>query len=61
MVAFLECSAGARVRTNNHVEHANRRLRFDEKVRYKIRTEFAGVMDDNCISRPTTTGFPDPV
>jgi hypothetical protein len=42
MVAFLECSAGARVRTNNHVEHANRRLRFDEKVRYKIRTEFAG-------------------
>jgi len=19
------------------------------------------VMDDNCISRPTTTGFPDPV
>jgi hypothetical protein len=39
MVAFLECSAGARVRTNNHVERTNRKLRFDEKVRYKFRTE----------------------
>jgi hypothetical protein len=39
MVAFLECSAGARVRTNNHVERANRKIRFDEKVRYKFRTE----------------------
>lgn len=27
MVAFLEGSAGARVRTNNHVERANRKLR----------------------------------
>jgi hypothetical protein len=39
MVAFLECSAGARVRTNNHVERANRKLRYDEKVRYKFRTQ----------------------
>jgi hypothetical protein len=39
MVAFLECSQGARVRTNNHVERTNRKLRFDEKVRYKFRTE----------------------
>jgi hypothetical protein len=39
MVAFLECSEGARVRTNNHVERANRRLRYDEKVRYKFRSE----------------------
>jgi Transposase len=39
MVAFLECSAGARVRTNNHVERTNRKLRFDEKVRYKFRTQ----------------------
>jgi hypothetical protein len=39
MVAFLECSAGARVRTNNHVERTNRKVRFDEKVRYKFRTE----------------------
>jgi transposase len=39
MVAFLECPAGARVRTNNHVERANRKLRYDEKVRYKFRSE----------------------
>src|ERR1700674_5438907 len=31
MVAFLECPVGQRVRTNNHVERANRQLRFDEK------------------------------
>jgi hypothetical protein len=39
MVAFLECSQGTPVRTNNHVERANRKLRFDEKVRYKWRCE----------------------
>jgi hypothetical protein len=39
MVAFLECAEGARVRTNNHVERANRKLRYDEKVRYKFRSE----------------------
>jgi hypothetical protein len=39
MIAFLDCPAGQRVRTNNHVERANRRLRFDEKVRYKFRTQ----------------------
>jgi hypothetical protein len=40
MVAFLECPAptGQRVRTNNHVERANRKLRYDEKVRYKFRS-----------------------
>jgi transposase-like protein len=40
MVAFLQCPgpAGQRVRTNNHVERANRRLRYDEKVRYKFRS-----------------------
>jgi hypothetical protein len=38
MIAFLECPVGARVRTNNHVERTNRKLRFDEKVRYKWRT-----------------------
>jgi hypothetical protein len=38
MIAFLECSAGARVRTNNHVERTNRKIRFDEKVRYKWRS-----------------------
>lgn len=36
-VAFVYSPAGQRVRTNNHVERANRRLRFAEKVRYKWR------------------------
>src|SRR5262249_20629214 len=38
MVAFLQCSEGARVRTNNHVERTNRKLRYDEKVPYKFRS-----------------------
>lgn len=38
MVAFLGCSEGAWGRTNNHVERANRKLRYDEKVRYKFRS-----------------------
>lgn len=37
MVAFTYSEAGKKVRTNNHVERANRRLRFAEKVRYKWR------------------------
>ena len=37
MIAFLASPAGHRVRTNNHVERTNRRLRFLEKVRYKWR------------------------
>jgi hypothetical protein len=39
MVAFLECPVGTRVRTNNHVERTNRKLRCDEKVRYTFRSE----------------------
>jgi transposase-like protein len=39
MIAFLDSPAGQRVRTNNHVERANRKIRFDEKVRYKFRSE----------------------
>lgn len=35
--AFLEQPEGKRVKTNNHVERTNRKLRFDEKVRYKWR------------------------
>jgi hypothetical protein len=35
--AFLEQPAGQRLKTNNHVERANRTLRFDEKVRYQFR------------------------
>lgn len=38
MVAFLENTGGVPVRTNNHVERANRKLRFDEKVRYQWRS-----------------------
>lgn len=37
MVAFTASPAGTKTRTNNHVERANRRLRFWEKVRYKWR------------------------
>lgn len=37
MVAFVYSPAGQRVRTNNHVERTNRRLRYLEKVRYKWR------------------------
>lgn len=37
MIAFLRSPAAERVRTNNHVERANRKLRFWEKVRYKWR------------------------
>jgi hypothetical protein len=35
--AFLGQPQGQRPKTNNHVERANRKLRFDEKVRYKFR------------------------
>ena len=37
MIAFLKSPARKRVRTNNHVERANRKLRYFEKVRYKWR------------------------
>lgn len=37
MIAYLESPLGQRVRTNNHVERTNRRLRYLEKVRYKWR------------------------
>jgi hypothetical protein len=37
MVTFLHRPAASRVRTNNHVERTNRRLRHFEKVRYKWR------------------------
>jgi len=36
-MAFLGQPVGGRVRTNNHVERMNRRLRFAEKVRYRWR------------------------
>ncbi len=37
MVSFLRSDSAQQVRTNNHVERANRRLRYLEKVRYKWR------------------------
>jgi hypothetical protein len=37
LVAFAAGAAGQKVRTNNHVERAHRRLRFWEKLRYKWR------------------------
>jgi transposase-like protein len=37
MIAYLHSPVRQRVRTNNHVERANRRLRYFEKVRYKWR------------------------
>jgi hypothetical protein len=36
-MAFLGQPVGRQVRTNNHVERMNRRLRFAEKVRYRWR------------------------
>lgn len=36
-MAFLHSPSAERVRTNNHVERTNRRLRYFEKVRYKWR------------------------
>jgi hypothetical protein len=37
MIAFLRSPVGQRVRTNNHVERTNRRVRLFEKTRYKWR------------------------
>jgi transposase-like protein len=37
MIDYLDSPLGKRVRTNNHVERTNRRLRYLEKVRYKWR------------------------
>jgi hypothetical protein len=36
-MAFVQQPAASQVRTNNHVERMNRRLRFAEKVRYRWR------------------------
>lgn len=37
MIAYLHSPASQRIRTNNHVERVNRRIRYFEKVRYKWR------------------------
>jgi Transposase len=41
MIAYLHSPVGQRIRTNNHVERTNRRLRLYEKVRYKWRSRRA--------------------
>jgi hypothetical protein len=51
------------VRTNNHVERANRKLRFDEKVRYKFRARrsldrFLRLRLDVLARQPLTGGPP---
>jgi hypothetical protein len=38
MIAFLKGPACRRVRTNNHVERVNRKLRYEEKSRYRWRS-----------------------
>jgi hypothetical protein len=38
MIAFLKSPACRRVRTNNHVERVNRKLRYEEKSRYRWRS-----------------------
>jgi hypothetical protein len=63
LVAFLHAPVGQRVRTNNHVERANRKLRFDEKVRYKFRARrsldrFLRLRLDVLARQPLTAGPP---
>src|SRR5512135_3000984 len=53
MIAFLKSPACRRVRTNNHVERINRKLRHQEKVRYKWRkrrttVRFVVLLLDRC-------------
>ena len=36
MIAFLKSQACQRVRTNNHVERVNRKLRYEEKVPVQV-------------------------
>lgn len=59
MIAFLESAVGQQQRTNNHVERTNRKLRFDEKVRYQFRTRrsldrFLRLRLDLLARRPST-------
>jgi hypothetical protein len=56
MIAFLKGPACRRVRTNNHVERTNRKLRHHEKVRYKWRrrhtlVRFVVLVLDRCWSQ----------
>jgi hypothetical protein len=64
MIAFLDSPLGQQVRTNNHVERTNRKVRFDEKVRYKFRTQrsldrFLRLRLDR-LARPAAPAQPQP-
>jgi hypothetical protein len=63
--AFHEQPLAQRQKTNNHVERTNRRLRFDEKVRYKWRkrksiVRFVLLRISRHVPRPKTHGLPQP-
>jgi len=56
MIAFLKSPACRRVRTNNHVERVNRKLRHQEKARYRWRkrrttVRFLVLLLDRCWKR----------
>jgi hypothetical protein len=60
-VAFVYSEAGQKVRTNNHVERANRGFRFAEKLRYKWRSRkwvvrFVLLALDRCWRQLEATG-----
>jgi Transposase len=63
--AFCGQPAGQRQKTNNHVERMNRRLRFDEKARYKWRkrksiVRFILLRISHHVPKPRTQGQPPP-
>jgi hypothetical protein len=63
--AFLKQPVGQRQKTNNHVERMNRRLRFDERARYKWRrrksiVRFVLLRISRHVPRPKTHGQPPP-
>jgi hypothetical protein len=60
-MAFLGQPAEKQVRTNNHVERLNRRLRFAEKVRYRWRkrkwvVRWVVLLLDGCWQQAAATG-----
>jgi len=61
MIAYLHSPVAKRVRTNNHVERTNRRLRHFEKVRYKWRRRRTIVLAiDRWHKRRMVTTIPRP-
>ena len=65
MIAYLDSPLGQRVRTNNHAERTNRRLRYFEKVRYKWRrrrtiVRFVVLALDRWRQRRVKAGAADP-